>query len=184
MSTVSHHANDVVIVGGGIVGAATAYELLRHGITATLIEKDTIAAGQSGRNWGFIRQQGRSPQELPLIRAANRRWQELEDETGESFDWVQGGNLALATDADSAARYHAWTHVGAEHGVDTRIIDAAEVERLVPGLRLPFTAAMYAASDGHADPVAATTSLARAAERGGARILRGHTARRHGRGTK
>ena len=176
----AHHgdgAADVVIIGGGIIGAATAYELLRHGVTATLIERDAIGGGQSGRNWGFVRQQGRSPAELPLMRAANRRWGELEDELDASVDWVRGGNLALATDDGGAARYRAWADVGRAHGVDTSMVGADEVDRIVPGLRLPHTAAMYAGSDGHADPVSATAAYARAAERGGVRVLRGRSVR-------
>jgi glycine/D-amino acid oxidase-like deaminating enzyme len=171
MHTAHDGGTDVVIIGGGIIGAATAYELTRLGVTATLVERDAVGGGQSGRNWGFVRQQGRSPAELPLMRAANRRWGELEAELDAPFDWVRGGNLALATDDDGAERYRAWTGIGRAHGVDTALIGPAEVEEVVPGLRLPYTAAMYAGSDGHADPVAATTVYARAAERAGVRVL-------------
>ena len=52
---------DVVIVGGGIVGCAAAYYLAKRGVSAVVIEKDEIGRAQSGRNWGFIRQQGRDP---------------------------------------------------------------------------------------------------------------------------
>ncbi|MFC5750141.1 NAD(P)/FAD-dependent oxidoreductase [Actinomadura rugatobispora] len=170
-------AGAAVIIGGGIIGAAVAYELVRYGLTATLVERDAIGRGQSGRNWGFVRQQGRSPAELPLMRAATRRWGELEEELDASFDWVRGGNLALATDDDGAERYRTWAGIGREHGVDTALIGAAEVQRIVPGLRLPYTAALYAAGDGHADPLSATRAYASAAERGGVRVLCGHTAR-------
>ena len=52
---------DVVIVGGGIVGCAAAYFLARAGVAVLLCEKGRIAGEQSGRNWGWVRQQGRSP---------------------------------------------------------------------------------------------------------------------------
>lgn len=168
-------AQDVVIIGGGIIGAATAYELARQGVRATLLERSAIGGGQSGRNWGFVRQQGRSPAELPLMVASNRRWASLESELDAPFDWVQGGNLALATDAGGARRYREWTSVGRSFGVDTRLLEAAEVESVVPGLSVPFTAALYAGSDGHADPGAATRAYAAAAARLGARVLRGRT---------
>ena len=58
---------DVVIVGGGIVGCAAAYYLAKRALSAVLVEKDEIGRAQSGRNWGFIRQQGRDPLELPLM---------------------------------------------------------------------------------------------------------------------
>lgn len=175
-SSVSRSA-DIVVVGGGIIGAAITYELARLGHAVTLVERDSVGGGQSGRNWGFVRQQGRSPAELPLMTAANRRWAGLEAELGETFDWVQGGNLALATDADGASRYAAWASLGRSHGVDSELLSADRVEDVVPGLRIPFTAALYAGSDGHADPVKATEAYARAAERAGARVLRGRTVR-------
>ncbi|MGZ6546096.1 MAG: FAD-dependent oxidoreductase, partial [Actinomycetota bacterium] len=45
---------DVVIVGGGIIGAACAHELTRSGASVTLIERDELAAGASGRNQGWF----------------------------------------------------------------------------------------------------------------------------------
>lgn len=51
---------DVVIVGGGIVGASAALELAERGISVVLCEKGTIGGEQSGRNWGWVRQMGRS----------------------------------------------------------------------------------------------------------------------------
>lgn len=167
------HPTDVAIIGGGIIGLATAYELSRQGVRATVLEGQTAGAGQSSRNWGFVRQQGRSPQELPMMCAANRRWRQLEDEIGERFQWVQGGNLALSGPG-SSGHYRAWAELGRSHGLDTRLVSADEVRELVPGLSFPHQAAMYTSTDGHVDPMAATTAIGRAAERGGATIRSGH----------
>ena len=52
---------DIVIIGGGIVGVSTAWFLARQGISVVLCEKGHIASEQSGRNWGWVRQQGRDP---------------------------------------------------------------------------------------------------------------------------
>ena len=57
----------VVIIGGGIVGVSTAWFLARHGVDVVLCEKGHIAGEQSGRNWGWVRQQGRDPRELPMM---------------------------------------------------------------------------------------------------------------------
>ena len=48
---------DVVIIGGGIVGVCTAWFLARQGVDVVLCEKGHIAGEQSGRNWGWVRQQ-------------------------------------------------------------------------------------------------------------------------------
>ena len=51
---------EVVIIGGGIIGCSTAYFLAREGVSVALFEKGRIAGEQSGLNWGWVRQQGRS----------------------------------------------------------------------------------------------------------------------------
>ena len=98
-SEISLEAN-AVIVGGGIVGCAAAYYLTRRGMSTVLFEKDEIGRGQSGRNWGFVRQQGRDPSELPLMIEANRIWSSAEKELGADVEWMQSGNLALAATAE------------------------------------------------------------------------------------
>ena len=58
---------DTVVIGGGIIGAATAYFLAERGVSVALCEKHEIACEQSSRNWGWCRQMGRDPREIPLI---------------------------------------------------------------------------------------------------------------------
>ncbi|MQA06510.1 MAG: FAD-dependent oxidoreductase [Streptosporangiales bacterium] len=158
---------DVAVIGGGIIGTATAYELARSGCTVRLFESGAIAGLQSGRNWGFVRQQGRSRAELPLMRDANLRWQRLEEKLAVPVGWVRGGNLALAGSAAGAEAYREWVALGRSHGIDTRMVDAETVETIVPKLRLPFVAAIYAKDDGHADPRRATAAFADAARHDG-----------------
>lgn len=162
---------DVVVVGGGIMGAAAGYEMARQGLRVTLLDRREVASEQSGRNWGFVRQQGRSPAELPLMMAANARWQQLPDELDASIGWIQGGNLALADTEDAKRRYLDWLAVARQHGLPSHRADSAEVQRLVPGLRLPYCEAIYLPTDGGADPVPATRAYVRAAQRAGARVV-------------
>ena len=61
---------DVVIVGGGIVGCTTAYNLARQGVRVILFEKEDIAQEASGRNRGNVRLQLRDRIELPIAREA------------------------------------------------------------------------------------------------------------------
>ena len=60
-------ACDVVVIGGGVIGVMTAWHLAERGLRVTLCEKGRIAGEQSGRNWGWIRQQGRDFAELPIM---------------------------------------------------------------------------------------------------------------------
>ena len=87
---------DVVSVGGGIVGVSTAWFLARQGVDVVLCEKGYIAGEQSGRNWGWVRQQGRDPRELPMMIESIRIFSELENEIGESVGFEKGGCLFTA----------------------------------------------------------------------------------------
>ena len=164
---------DVVIVGGGIVGVSSAYELSKGGLRVTLLEKGTVAGEQSGRNWGFIRQQGRAPEELPLMIQANRIWARMEGELDADIEWTQGGNLRLADDEATASRYEAWARVGDEHGLGTRVLGMKEIADLLPGIRHSWTAGIFTPSDGHVNPLKATRALADAAVQKGAVVLEG-----------
>ena len=86
----------IVIIGGGITGAAAAAELAREGQTVTLIEKHGIAAMASGWTLGGVRQSGRDPAELPLARAAVAMWGELAETLGADVEYRRTGNLRLA----------------------------------------------------------------------------------------
>jgi glycine/D-amino acid oxidase-like deaminating enzyme len=78
---------DIVIIGGGIVGVSTAWFLAKQGIKVVLCEKGHIAGEQSGRNWGWVRVQGRDTREIPMMLESLRIWDELEQETGEDV-WL------------------------------------------------------------------------------------------------
>lgn len=161
---------DVVVIGGGIVGCSAAYYLAKRGLSVTLLERGDVAIEQSGRNWGFVRQQGRHPYELPLMIEGNAIWQNLESELEADIEWFQGGNLGLAVDEERLARFEEWQGLAREHGLDTRILAPGQVRELIPLMRGQWAGAMYTPSDGHADPTKATRALARAAVRAGATI--------------
>ena len=85
---------DVVIIGGGIAGCATAYYLSKRNAKVILLDKGDIADEQSSRAWGFVVGGLRmSPTEIPLMLACNRVWRELSQELNADLEWVQGGLL-------------------------------------------------------------------------------------------
>lgn len=162
---------DVVIIGGGIIGISTAWFLAQQGVRAVVCEKGHVAGEQSGRNWGWVRVQGRDTREMPMIVESLNIWRGLESAIGEDVGFRQGGILYSADDDAHIAQYNDWIESVSEYGVDSRMIDGAELSALVQGAAKRWRAALYTPSDGRAEPQKAAPAIARAAERAGAKIL-------------
>ncbi len=162
---------DVVIVGGGIIGSAAAYYLARRGISVALCEKGRIAGEQSSRNWGYCRQQGRDPREMPLIIESLRIWRGIEREIEADVGFHQGGILHLAHTAAELAAHEEWLEHARQYQLDSRLVSAREVDSLAPGAARPFHGGLFTPSDGRAEPAKAAPAIARAAARLGAAVL-------------
>ena len=162
---------DVVIIGGGIIGICTAWFLARQGVDVVLCEKGHIAGEQSGRNWGWVRQQGRDLRELPMMFESMRIFRELEHEIGEDIGFVEGGCLLTARNDRDMEKFHRWMAMARDFDLDTRILEAHEFDTLVDGAAMKWRGAMYTPSDARAEPHKTTSAIARAAERAGATIL-------------
>lgn len=165
---------DVAIIGGGIVGCSAAYFLARAGLRVAVFEKGRIAGEQSGRNWGWVRQQGRSPIELPLMMRSLHLWLELREEL-DDIGFRQGGSLYLAEDDAQLAELEKWLSVAREHGLDTRLLDAHGLSAVLRTDARRWSGALHTASDARAEPSRAAPAIARAAQRRGAQIF-GHCA--------
>ena len=162
---------DVVIIGGGIVGCSTAYFLAKRGAKVVVVEKGEVADEQSGRNWGWVRQQGRNPRELPLIMLSIRTWKRIIEEMDSEIDWIQSGSLRLSYSEEDAAHCETWTKTAQEIGLETKFLSAAEVREMVPALEGDYLGGAYTPSDGQAEPRKATQAVARAAQEYGANLL-------------
>jgi glycine/D-amino acid oxidase-like deaminating enzyme len=164
-------SSDVLIVGGGIVGATAAYFLAMRGAKPLLVEKGRIAGEQSGRNWGFVRQQGRDPLEVPLIFEGIKLWYGFTEALGADIEFRKTGNLAIADTEALLEHYRTWLPTAQRFGIDTRLLDSDELAKLLPDMGPRYAGGLYTPSDGQADPVKATTAIARKAAELGARIV-------------
>lgn len=161
---------DVVVIGAGIVGCSTAYYLSKRGAKVALIEKGEVAGEQSSRAWGWVRQQGRNPREIPLSIFSKGLWSELSSEINADVEWIEDGSLKLAYTEEEMAHFESWAKEARDLGLDTRVISASEVKELVPALEGPFLGGVYTPSDGQAEPRKGTEAMARAAEENGAEL--------------
>lgn len=162
---------DVVIIGAGIVGLATAWFLAQQGVNVVVCEKGVVAGEQSSRNWGWVRVQGRDKREMPMAVEAMRIWRGLAEEIGEDVGYEQGGCIFAARNDKELASFTKWLPVAEEYGVDTRIIEGDELRRQVPGSGASWKGAIYTPSDGRAEPHKAAPAFARALRRKGIDVL-------------
>jgi glycine/D-amino acid oxidase-like deaminating enzyme len=123
---------DVVVVGGGIVGVSAAWFLTKQGLKVALCEKGVVAGEQSSRNWGFCRQQGRDPRELPLAIEALRIWRNLDAEIEERTGFTQTGIMYIAGTKDELAKYEAWIEHAQLYQLDTRLLSPEEIKEVLP----------------------------------------------------
>jgi glycine/D-amino acid oxidase-like deaminating enzyme len=162
---------DVVVIGGGIVGASTSLYLAERGVSVALCEKGTIAGEQSSRNWGWCRKMGRDLAEVPLAVESLRLWAGMNARTQAETGFRQTGVVYLCETAKEAARHEAWLARAGTFQIDSRLIGSDEIDRLLPGSSRRWPAALYTPSDGCAEPEKATSAIANAAFRKGAAIL-------------
>lgn len=162
---------DVVIVGAGIAGTASAWYLAQRGLSVVVCEKGRVAGEQSSRNWGFVRQQGRDPAEIPLMMESNRIWRTLERDLNADLEWTVGGNFVCFQSEEDRASFTRWRGIAQQHGLQSRIVELSEMQQIVPDSQLGKLGGIYTESDGHAEPAKVTVALQRAAEGQGATFL-------------
>lgn len=162
---------DVVVIGGGIVGASTALELAERGHSVALCEKGGISCEQSGRNWGWVRLSRRDIREMPLMLEATRLWSDLATRTGRETGYRQTG-IVFTTASESAqaqnARYRDQLQ---QFQVRSNLLSAKEVREKYPDLDLRLQGALVTPVDGRAEPQLAGPAIALAARDRGANIL-------------
>lgn len=177
---------DVLIVGGGLSGAATAYYLSREGIEVVLVEQTEINSGASGANAGSIHAQiphhefttlgeawarAYAPT-IPLFRESIRIWRGLSEELGEDLEVKLSGGLIVARSPERMREIQAKAALEQAHGLEVHILGRDEVQSLAPYVSPAMIGGAFAPEEGKANPLKVTPAFARAAERRGARLMR------------
>ena len=169
---------DVVIIGGGSHGLATAYYLAKnHGITdVAVLEQSYIGSGASGRNTTIIRSNYRTPEGAEFYQRSVRLYERLSAELDFNLMFSQRGHLTLAHSERAMSTMQERAEVNQLLGIDSRVILPPEIGRLCPRLDLsdrptwPILGALYHPQGGIIRHDAVVWGLARAADRRGVEI--------------
>ncbi|SFR96272.1 NAD(P)/FAD-dependent oxidoreductase [Anaeromicropila populeti] len=165
---------EVLIIGGGVIGCATAYYLAKKGIEVIVLEKNQIGEGGSSRNGGGVRQSGRDPRELPLaMYAVEHLWPILSEELGMDVEYYKKGNLRLAKTPAHIKILEGLTSRAQAVGLKVQMIDGEEVRKINPHLSDEVIGASWCPTDGHANPMLTTLAYYKNARKAGARFITG-----------
>ncbi|HEY7380370.1 MAG TPA: FAD-dependent oxidoreductase [Gaiella sp.] len=143
---------DVVIVGGGSHGLATAYYLAKnHGITdVAILEQSYIGSGAAGRNTTIVRSNYRTPEGAAFYSESVRLYERLSQDLSFNLMFSQHGHFTLAHSDRSLVVQQERAEVNKLLGIDSRVVDAAEVKSLCPqinvspeGVTWPILGALY-----------------------------------------
>ncbi|WP_344868752.1 FAD-binding oxidoreductase [Amycolatopsis ultiminotia] len=170
---------EYVVVGGGVVGAATAWHLAGRGAEVTLLEAGELASGASGGpGRRGVRAGGRDLRELPLARRALELWPELDTLLAAPTGYRRNGLLSLY-DVEIAG-VSGWQSMPARRqaqqaaGIPCEIVDRERLDEMQPGISDDVRCALHTPHDGTADHPATTRAFAAAARKLGAAV-REHT---------
>lgn len=162
---------DAIVLGGGLMGTATAYFLARRGVRVTLIEKNRIGAGATIASFGNIRRSGRHLTQLPLAHRSRRLWGEMQALLGRDVEFRATGHLRLIFDADGLADMRAYAEAARPWGLALEELGPNEIRARFPGLGPEAIAASFSPEDGSGNPRLIAPAFAEAAHRLGATII-------------
>lgn len=164
-------SNDLVIIGGGLMGASIALQLGMRGVGCMVLDKDSPGRHASGANAGGLRLLNRDPVEIPLSIEAANMWRNIEALVDSDCDTRFPGQIRLAEDAADMAKLQERADMvrglGYEH---EEMIDQKELYRLVPALKHGCVGGLISRKDGYGRPYHSLTAFRRKAESLGARF--------------
>ena len=169
---------DVVIIGGGSHGLATAYYLAGHGITnVAVLEKSYIGSGAAGRNTTILRSNYKTPEGARFYDASVKLYEGLSSELDFNLLFSQCGHLTLAHSDRAMFVMANRAEINRLNGIDSRLIYPVEIKKLAPAMQVdnpgavyPIQGALYHPPGGVIRHDAVVWGLARGADKGGAEI--------------
>jgi sarcosine oxidase, subunit beta len=166
---------EVVVVGGGAIGASIAFHLAEAGVSEVLlIERDALASGSTSRAAGGVRAQFSDELNIAIALRSLEAFDRFDERPGAEIGLHKVGYLFLLDREDDVRVFERSVALQNDHGVPSRMIDPAEASRLSPLIGIDgVIAATFCPIDGHASPESVVQGYAAAARANGATITTG-----------
>jgi sarcosine oxidase subunit beta len=166
---------EVVVIGGGVMGASAAFHLAEAGVhDVLLLERDALASGSTSKAAGGVRAQFSDPVNIVLGARSLEAFARFGTRPGATIDLHTVGYLFLLTSPEDVEVYQASVALQNSLGVPTRMLTVGEARRLAPILAMDdVLAASFHAGDGHCAPEAVVQGYVAGARRHGATVLTG-----------
>ncbi|RVU35229.1 FAD-binding oxidoreductase [Hwanghaeella grinnelliae] len=153
---------DAVVIGGGVIGAFTAYYLAKRGLKVALLEKGVVGGEQSSRNWGWCRQQNRDARELPLATKALDLWEQFGNESGEDTGFRRCGLFYVSNNEEELDTWARWGEFARSVGVKTQMLTGEEATQRGSFTGQGWKGGVLSQMDGIANPGLAVPAVAKA----------------------
>lgn len=164
-------SSDVVVVGAGIAGITTAYELRLRGYDVVVVEQRFPAYGSSGRSAGSLWLQScAAGPELELARAGKERYRNYVEDIGNTFGYRENGGLFFIESETQHESLEAYVRDRANVGLNMELLGADEAREAYPLLPSTTVAAAYCAEDAQVDTARFVKALTDVAKRRGVRV--------------
>lgn len=158
---------DVIIIGGGIMGCCSAFEIAKRGLKVALFDKNNIGQGPSGKSSAIIRQHYSNEITASMALYSLKVFQNFDEIVGGESGFTNTGFVALVESKDRAGLE---SNIALQHriGINTEIITTADIREIMPGIEVDdLVAVAYEPDSGYADPYMTVNSYAKAAKRNG-----------------
>ncbi|TGQ53482.1 FAD-binding oxidoreductase [Mesorhizobium sp. M1C.F.Ca.ET.193.01.1.1] len=162
---------DVIVLGGGLMGSASAYFLARRGARVSLIEHNRVGSGATVASFGNIRRTGRHLSQLLLAHRSLRLWGEADKMLCRDVEFRATGHIRLIFDEDSLADMRAYAEAARPWGFELEELTPRGIRARFPGLGPDAIAASLSPYDGSGNPRLIAPAFAEAARKLGAEII-------------
>lgn len=167
-------SSEVVVIGGGVIGAATAYFLCKEGAEVMIVEADDLSSGASGACDGFVSLQTKQlGDHLEMARESAQLFPSIASDLEVDIEYNRCGGLMLARTSDQLKELKARAKKLKAAGLEVETLAPAELKERLPEVSKDIKGASFCADDSQVNPYKLTLGLAQRAQEMGATILKG-----------